>query len=283
MVGRRVAAFLSNRSPTRRRSASETRATTTDNPGNLYVSDSEESSEDDDLDDHEEAFSSPGGRALSPENKLPVLLCTLRCTSEQRTTAVPTLCMLSSQQREAFSLAGSSDAPQPPASSRRHGHRLFNRRRKSETHAQSASMQSAAAVAAADTPVNGASGSDRKRGIGRGLFVRRQHSPPLDAGGGGITHSSSYSSNASASGYTSSPVLSRYPIPQQIHRVGVDCDNANSSSHNSTADHDFYPPIPLDCDGTSTAERLLRSQFVSPSAGTAANSSSNSGASSSAK
>jgi hypothetical protein len=37
------------------------------NPGNLYVSDSEESSEDDDLDDHEEAFSSPGGRALSPE------------------------------------------------------------------------------------------------------------------------------------------------------------------------------------------------------------------------
>eukprot|EP00953_Heterococcus_sp_UTEX-ZZ885_P000431 759-Heterococcus_DN1.PRE.1 len=104
-----------------------------------------------------------------------------------------------------------------------------------------------------------------------------------DSGGGGITHSSSYSSNASASGYTSSPVLSRYPIPQQIHRVGVDCDNANSSSHNSTADHDFYPPIPLDCDGTSTAERLLRSQFVSPSAGTAANSSSNSGASSSAK
>jgi hypothetical protein len=102
------------------------------------------------------------------------------------------------------------------------------------------------------------------------------------AGGGGITHSSSYSTNASASGYTSSPVLSRYPIPQQIHRVGVDCDNANSSSHNSTADHDFYPPIPLDCDGTSTAERLLRSQFVSPSSGTAANSSS-SGASSSAK
>jgi hypothetical protein len=37
------------------------------NPGNLYVSDSEESSEDDELDDHEEAFSSPGGRALSPE------------------------------------------------------------------------------------------------------------------------------------------------------------------------------------------------------------------------
>jgi hypothetical protein len=91
--------------------------------------------------------------------------------------------MLSSQQREAFSLAGSSDAPQP-TTSRRHGHRLFNRRRKSETHAQSASMQSAAAVAAADSPVNGAnaSGSDRKRGIGRGLFVRRQHSPPLDAG-----------------------------------------------------------------------------------------------------
>jgi hypothetical protein len=101
------------------------------------------------------------------------------------------------------------------------------------------------------------------------------------SGGGGIPHSSSYSSNASASGYTSSPVLSRYPIPQQIHRVGVDCDTVHSSNHNSTTDHDFYPPIPLDCDGTSTAERLLRSQFVSPSAGTAANSSS--GASSSAK
>jgi hypothetical protein len=72
--------------------------------------------------------------------------------------------------------------PQPPTSSRRHGHRLFNRRRKSETHAQSASMQSAAAVAAADSPVNGGASNDRKRGIGRGLFVRRQHSPPFDAG-----------------------------------------------------------------------------------------------------
>jgi hypothetical protein len=90
--------------------------------------------------------------------------------------------------------------------------------------------------------------------------------------GGGISHSSSYSSSASASGYTSSPVLSRYPIPQQIHRVGVDCDTANTNSNSS--DHDFYPPIPLDCDGASTtAERLLKSQFVSPSNAAAANSS----------
>eukprot|EP00953_Heterococcus_sp_UTEX-ZZ885_P013050 7459-Heterococcus_DN1.PRE.3 len=207
-----------------------------DNPGNLYVSDSEESSEDDDLDDHEEALNSPGGGALSSEVsasdtvieyavlkhcniehgpgsirsaqqcvpaahlrksnvmlaaciRQPVAKLILLCTSKQQNYCCPfPLHARISHQREAFSLAGSSDAPQPTtsSSSRRHGHRLFNRRRKSETHAQSASMQSAAAVAAADSPVNGAnaSGSDRKRGIGRGLFVRRQHSPPLDAGTG---------------------------------------------------------------------------------------------------
>jgi hypothetical protein len=47
------------------------------NPGNLYVSESEESSEDDDVDEIEEAFSSPGGHALSPGVSVRVLQSTI--------------------------------------------------------------------------------------------------------------------------------------------------------------------------------------------------------------